>query len=232
MSVNHKNPTKVVTGVVRLSYANVWEPASINGSNPKYSVSLIIPKTDTKTIDAINAAVDAAIKDGAAKFGGKIPNKAALKLPLRDGDLERDDEAYKGAYFVNANSTTAPQIVDRSVQPILDRAEVYSGCYARVSINFYAYNSAGKRGVGCGLRAVMKTRDGEPLSNSVVTAAEFAGVGGVQPQAPAQGYATGQYGAAMPATPVPGYGGYPAGGVQPQAGYTPGQINPITGQPM
>ena len=93
MSINHKNPTKVVTGVVRLSYANVWEPASINGSNPKYSVSLIIPKTDTKTIDAINAAVDAAIKDGAAKFGGKIPNKAALKLPLRDGDLERDDEA-------------------------------------------------------------------------------------------------------------------------------------------
>ena len=89
MSANHKNPTKVVTGVVRLSYANVWEPASINGSNPKYSVSLIIPKTDTKTIDAINAAVDAAIKDGAAKFGGKIPNKAALKLPLRDGDLER-----------------------------------------------------------------------------------------------------------------------------------------------
>ena len=124
MSVDHKNPTKVVTGVVRLSYANVWEPASINGSNPKYSVSLIIPKTDTKTIDAINAAVDAAIKDGAAKFGGKIPNKAALKLPLRDGDLERDDEAYKGAYYiVNANSTTAPQIVDRSVQPILDRAE-------------------------------------------------------------------------------------------------------------
>ena len=143
MSANHKNPTKVVTGVVRLSYANVWEPASINGSNPKYSVSLIIPKTDTKTIDAINAAVDAAIKDGAAKFGGKIPNKAALKLPLRDGDLERDDEAYKGAYFVNANSTTAPQIVDRAVQPILDRAEVYSGCYARVSINFYAFNSNG-----------------------------------------------------------------------------------------
>ena len=77
----------------------------------------------------------------------------------------------------------------------------------------------------------MKTRDGEPLSNSVVTAAEFAGVGGVQ-ATPTQGYATGQYGAAMPATPIPGYGGYPAGGVQPQAGYAPGQINPITGQPM
>ena len=147
MSTTQKSTTKVVTGIVRLSYANVWEPASINGSNPKYSVSLIIPKSDTKTIAAINAAVDAAIKEGAAKFGGKIPNKAALKLPLRDGDVEREDEAYQGAYFVNANSTTAPQIVDRSVQPILDRNEVYSGCYARVSINFYAFNSNGNRGV-------------------------------------------------------------------------------------
>ena len=86
---NKMNSTKVVTGVVRLSYANVWEPASINGSNPKYSVSLIIPKSDKQTLDAINAAVDAAIKEGVAKFGGKIPNKAALKLPLRDGDTER-----------------------------------------------------------------------------------------------------------------------------------------------
>ena len=103
---NKMNSTKVVTGVVRLSYANVWEPASINGSNPKYSVSLIIPKSDKQTLDAINAAVDAAIKEGVAKFGGKIPNKAALKLPLRDGDTERDDEAYKNSFFVNANSTT------------------------------------------------------------------------------------------------------------------------------
>ena len=174
MSANHKNLTKVVTGVVRLSYANVWEPASINGSNPKYSVSLIIPKTDAKTIDAINAAVDAAIKDGAAKFGGKIPNKAALKLPLRDGDLERDDEAYKGAYFVNANSTTAPQIVDRSVQPILDRAEVYSGCYARVSVNFYAFNSNGNRGIACGLGNIQKVRDGEPLGGRSSAADDFA----------------------------------------------------------
>ena len=133
---NKMNSTKVVTGVVRLSYANVWEPASINGSNPKYSVSLIIPKSDKQTLDAINAAVDAAIKEGVAKFGGKIPNKAALKLPLRDGDTERDDEAYKNSFFVNANSTTAPQIVDRSVQPILDRSEVYSGCYAMTSPMF------------------------------------------------------------------------------------------------
>ena len=168
------NNTKVVTGVVRLSYANVWEPTSINGGTPKYSVSLIIPKSDKKTIDAINAAVDAAIKDGASKFGGKIPSKAALKLPLRDGDTEREDEAYKDSYFVNANSTTAPQIVDRSVQPILDRAEVYSGCYARVSINFYAFNSNGNRGIACGLGNIQKVRDGEPLGGRSSAAEDFA----------------------------------------------------------
>ena len=173
MSAN-KNTTKVVTGVVRLSYANVWEPVSINGGTPKYSVSLIIPKSDTKTIEAINAAVNTAIKEGAAKFGGKIPNKAALKLPLRDGDVERDDEAYKGAYFVNANSTSAPQIVDRAVQPILDRSEVYSGCYARVSINFYAFNSSGNRGIACGLGNIQKVRDGEPLGGKSSAAADFA----------------------------------------------------------
>lgn len=171
---NQNNTTKVVTGVVRLSYANVWEPASINGGTPKYSVSLIIPKDDEKTLTAINAAIDAAIKEGAPKFGGKIPNRAALKLPLRDGDTERDDEAYKGSYFVNANSTTAPQIVDRTVQPILDRAEVYSGCYARVSINFYAFNTNGNRGVACGLGNIQKVKDGDPLGGKSSAAADFA----------------------------------------------------------
>ena len=168
------NTTKVVTGIVRLSYANIWEPASVNGGTPKYSVSLIIPKSDTKTIAAINAAVDAAIKQGAAKFGGKIPNKAALKLPLRDGDTEREDEAYKDSYFVNANSTTAPQIVDRAVQPILDRSEVYSGCYARVSVNFYAFNSNGNRGIACGLGNIQKIRDGEPLGGKSSAVSDFS----------------------------------------------------------
>lgn len=78
---NKTNSTKIVTGIVRLSYANVWEPASINGSNPKYSVSLIIPKSDTKTIADINAAVDAAIKDGAAKFGGQNPQQGSSQAP-------------------------------------------------------------------------------------------------------------------------------------------------------
>ena len=168
------NATKVVTGKVRLSYAHVWEPVSINDSKPKYSVSLVIPKSDKETIKKINAAVDAAIEEGIAKFGGKKPNKAALKLPLRDGDTERDDEVYKNCFFVNANSTTAPQIVDRTVQPILDREEVYSGCYARVSINFYAYNTNGNKGIACGLGNIQKIADGEPLGGRTSAKDDFS----------------------------------------------------------
>lgn len=169
-----KNPTKVITGIVRLSYANIWEPKSINGSAEKYSASLIIPKSDTKTIAAINAAVDAAIEEGKGKFGGKVPNKVALKLPLRDGDIDRpDDEAYANSYFVNANSNTAPQIVDKQVNPIMDRSEVYSGVYTRVSINFYAFNSNGNKGVACGLGNIQKVRDGEPLGGRSNAADDF-----------------------------------------------------------
>jgi hypothetical protein len=170
-----KNPTKVVTGIVRLSYANVWEAKSINGGAEKFSVSLIIPKSDTKTISAINAAVDAAIEEGKGKFGGKVPNKAALKLPMRDGDIDRpDDEAYADSFFINANSNTAPQIVDRNVNPILEHSEVYSGIYARVSINFYAFNANGNRGVACGLGNIQKVRDGEPLGGRTNASDDFA----------------------------------------------------------
>lgn len=169
------NPTKVVTSVVRLSYANVWEPKSINGGAEKYSVSLIIPKSDTKTLTAVQKAIDAAIEEGRGKFGGKIPNKSALKLPLRDGDIDRpDDEAYANCYFVNANSSTAPEIVDKARDPILNRSEVYSGVYARVSINFYAFNSNGNRGIACGLGNIQKVRDGEPLGGKTSAADDFA----------------------------------------------------------
>lgn len=169
------HPTKVVTGVVRLSFANVHEPKSINGGTEKYSVSLIIPKSDTKTITAINKAIEAAIEEGRGKFGGKIPSKSALKLPLRDGDIERpDDEAYADSYFVNANSNTAPEIVDLSRNPIMSRSEVYSGVFARVSINFYAFNSNGNRGVACGLGNIQKIRDGEPLGGKTSAADDFA----------------------------------------------------------
>lgn len=164
------NPTRVVTGIVRLSFANVWEPKSINGSDPKYSVSLLIPKTDTETVKAIEAAIEAAIQAGIGKFGGKRPPAGALKLPLRDGDTEREDEAYAGHFFLNANSKNPPQIVDAQVAPILDRGEVYSGCYARVSINFYAFNTNGNRGIAVGLGNIQKIRDGEPLSGGNISA--------------------------------------------------------------
>ena len=172
----NNSKTKVVTGTVRLSYANVWEPKSINGGAEKYSVSLIIPKSDKKTIAAINAAVDAAIDEGLAKFGGKKPNKAAIKLPLRDGDTERNDEAYPDSYFVNANSQTPPQIVDQNVNPIMDRSEIYSGVYARVSISFYAFNSNGNKGVACGLGNIQKVRDGQPLGNRSSAEDDFTAI--------------------------------------------------------
>lgn len=166
----NQNPTRVVTGVVRLSFANIWEPKSINGGDPKYSVSLLIPKNDTETVKAIEAAIEVAIQAGIGKFGGKRPPIGALKLPLRDGDTEREDEAYAGHFFLNANSKNPPQIVDTQVAPILDRGEVYSGCYARVSINFYAFNTNGNRGVAVGLGNIQKIRDGEPLSGGNISA--------------------------------------------------------------
>lgn len=166
------NPTRVVTGEVRLSYAHLFEPQSIQGSKPKYSVSLIIPKSDKETIGKIERAIDAAIDAGIGKFGGKRPNKAALKLPLRDGDTERDDEAYAGCFFVNANSTLPPEVVDQDLNPVLSPAEVYSGCYARVSLSFYAFNTNGNRGIACGLGNVQKLRDGEPLGGGRMSAAD------------------------------------------------------------
>ena len=111
------NPTKVITGVkTRWSYANVWQAKSINGGAPKYSVSLIIPKSDTKTVTAVKNAIQAAYDEGQSKLKGNsksVPALTAIKTPLRDGDAERpDDEAYKDCYFINANSATAPGIVD------------------------------------------------------------------------------------------------------------------------
>lgn len=166
--------TKVITGKnTRLSYFHGWEPTSINGGPERYSVSVLIPKDDKETVKAINDAVDAAIEEGIAKFGGKKPNKAAIKIPLRDGDTEREDEAYAGHWFINANSKTAPQIVDKAVKPILDRDEVYSGCYARVSLNFYAFNSNGNKGIACGLGNIQKIRDGESLGGRSSAADDF-----------------------------------------------------------
>ena len=173
------NPTKVITGVnTRWSYVNAWDPKSINGGTPKYSVSLIIPKDDVATVNKIKAAIEAAYREGESKLKGNgktVPALSVLKTPLRDGDLERpDDEAYANSYFVNANSSTAPGIVDADRQPIIERSEVYSGVYGRASINFYAFNSNGNKGIACGLNNLQKIRDGEPLGGKASAESDFA----------------------------------------------------------
>lgn len=173
------NPTKVITGVkTRWSYANVWQAKSINGSAPKYSVSLIIPKSDTKTVTAVKNAIQAAYEEGQSKLKGNsksVPALTAIKTPLRDGDAERpDDEAYKDSYFINANSATAPGIVDTARNPIIEHSEVYSGVYGRASINFYAFNSNGNRGIACGLNNLQKISDGEPLGGKTRSEDDFA----------------------------------------------------------
>lgn len=164
-----KNDTKVVTGVVRLSYANLFEPKSINGSDPKYSVSLIIPKSDKQMVKVLEQAIENAKELGKSKWGGKIPSN--LKLPLRDGDEDRpEDEAYENSYFINANSERAPQVVGTEKDKATGKAiplgpdEVYSGCYARASINFYPFNVNGNKGVACSLISIQKIDDGEPLA--------------------------------------------------------------------
>lgn len=130
---------------------------------PKYSVSIIIPKADTAQLDMARAAIEEAKQNGKnSKFGGKFP--ANLKLPLRDGDTDRpDDAAYKDSFFVTASSAQKPGIVDRKKQEITAESEVYSGMYANVSVNFYPFNAAGSKGVACGLNHIQKVKDGEPL---------------------------------------------------------------------
>lgn len=174
---NQSANTKLTTGVVRLSYAHVWEPSAIQeGQEKKYSCSIIISKDDKATLAKIEAATTAATQLGiSGKFGGKKPAK--LKLPLRDGDEERpEDEAYANCFFLNASSKTKPGIVDKNVNPILDQEEVYSGCYARVSLNFYPFDTNGNKGVAVGLGNIQKVKDGEALGGRSNPEEDFAEV--------------------------------------------------------
>jgi len=163
MSTVTAKSTKVVTGKVRFSYLHVFEPVAVqDGQDKKYSASLIIPKSDTATIKKIKDAIDAAKEEGKAKLGGKIP--ANLKTPLRDGDVDRpDDKAYKNAYFINVSSKNKPGLVDKDLNPILSQDDMYSGCYGRASINFYAFAVSGSKGIAAGLNNLQKLADGEPL---------------------------------------------------------------------
>lgn len=177
-----ENSTKVVTGKVRFCYVNVFEPTAMNeGDTPKYNICILIPKTDTKTLEKINKAIEAAKQAGKAKLAdknGKIPSN--LKLPLRDGDDERgDDPAFEDMYFINANSQRKPSIVDKELNPIMEKEEFYSGCYGRVSINFYAFNASSK-GIAAGLNNLQKLEDGEMLAGGSTAEEDFGGDNAVQ----------------------------------------------------
>ena len=174
-----KNPLKVITGPdTRWSYVNVWEPKSINGGPAKYSISLIIPKDDFSTVEKIKAAIQAAYEEGAGKLRGNsktVPPLTSIKTPLRDGDIERpDDPVYADCYFINANSSTAPGIVDADRNPILNRSEIYSGVYGRASISFFSFNVNGNRGIACSLNNLQKIRDGKPLGGKPSAETDFA----------------------------------------------------------
>lgn len=243
-SMYNNVPTKVLTGECRLSYVNLVAPR-VNGTDPsatpKYSVTLLIPKTDTAVKQNIDASIEAAAVDAQNKLWGGV-RPPVMPIPIHDGDGVRDNGTpygpeCKGCWVITASTQNKPQVVHQSdINTELLPQDIYSGMYARVTINFFGYNRAGKRGVGCGLGNVMKTRDGEPLAGGASAAADFAGIGQTV-GAPA----TPGYGAAMPATP--GQMSYPNTGMTPPApapsysqpaapmGLQPGAINPLTGQP-
>ncbi len=177
-----KNPTKVITGKSTVfSYLTINEPKTpIGGGTPKYSTSLIIPKSDTETIRKIRDAIKAAYDEGQNKLKGNskyVPALEDLKTPLRDGDKERPgDEAYRDSYFLNASSTSKPGAVDAGLNPIIDPSELYSGIIGRASINFFAFNTNGNKGIACGLNNIQKLRDGTPLGGHSRPEMDFAGL--------------------------------------------------------
>lgn len=163
---NQAQTTKVVTNLVRFSYLHIFEPKSIDGqSEAKYSMVILIPKSDKKLIKKVKAAIEAAKEAGKTKLAdknGKIP--ANLKTPLRDGDEERpDQEEYEGMLFINATSKTKPGVVDKDLNEVLDSSEVYSGCWGRVSVNFFAFSVNGNKGIACGLNNIQKIKDDDYL---------------------------------------------------------------------
>lgn len=154
----------------RLSYANLFEPKGFPGQEPKYSTACLIPKDDEATIKVIKAAInEAANRDKDKKWGGKIPKD--LRSPLRDGDEDRpEDEIYEGHFFLNANAQAKrqPKLMTRVKGQEATEDDLYSGVYAVVVVNFFGYNTSGNKGIGVGLLAVQKLKDGEALAGGKV----------------------------------------------------------------
>lgn len=162
---------KIVVQGVRFSYVHVFEPTAITEDGPrKYNISIIIPKSNTKALEKIRKAIELTFNDSVGFFGGKLPK--VWKNPLRDGDTEKEDEAYNDSMFLSANSQFRPGVVDKDCQPIIDPEEFYSGCYGNVSINFYPFNVNGNKGIACGLCNIQKMKDGERLGGNGASAEE------------------------------------------------------------
>ena len=171
--MSQTNETKVVTGRVRFSYVNVFTPTSVQeGGEKNYNICILIPKKDKKQIAKLEAAIEAAVEKGVQKWGGK-PKK--IKLPLRDGDDEKEGEEWEGMLFLNAKSNRKPQIVDEDRNPITDQEDFYSGCWGRASLNFYPYDYNGTKGVAVGLNNLQKLEDGERLGGDFSSAEDDFG---------------------------------------------------------
>ena len=237
-------PTRVLTGECRLSYCNLTTPrAAQQGGEPKYSVTLLIPKTDVATKADIDAAIQAAANEALSKvWNGARPPQ--LRVPIYDGDGVRPSgvpfgDECKGHWVMTASTKNKPQVVGiDNINCELAPSDIYSGMYARVTIRFFGYSNSGNKGIGCGLGNVMKTRDGEALAGSASASVDFAGVGAAPAAAPA-------YGVNPTAPAAPAYGVNPAAPAAPAyqppapgpAAATPpwntaSGVNPITGQPM
>lgn len=216
--------SNLVTGKVRFSYVCVFEPRAVIGGDEKYSITLLIPKTDTNTYQRIMAEINKTLQENLAEtFKGIMPTNPSL--PIYDGDgLRPSGEPFgpecKGHWVISAKSNSAPEVVDANCNPIMSKNELYSGCYGRASIRFYAYNKNGNKGVGCGLGNVQKLEDGQPLDGRTTAAEDFGAPMQANPIQP-------QY--QMPTQPV--VPKYPQTQIQnnPVLG---GKIDPITGQPL
>lgn len=217
----------MLTGVFRASYTYVFQPqVPKDGGEPKYSVTMLIPKSDVATYQAVQAEINQALQAGVQKaFNGQMPSKPML--PIHDGDGTRKDgdpfgEECRGCWVLKASSKTRPAVVDINIQPIIDPNAFYSGCYARASINFFAYNVNGNKGIGCGLNNIQKIADGEPLSGRPTAEDDFGGSNAWNGPAT---YGT-QFRASL-AAPSGSQGGYsqgipPQAPPVPQAGYVQG----------
>lgn len=201
-----------ITGV-RFSYCNLFQPkAPYNNpqGGPKYSCTVLVPKTNTAAKAAIDQAVAAAIEAGvSAKWSGIRPPQPAICVHDGDGPRPSDGSAFgeecRGCWVFTASSKQAPFVVDAQVQPIIDPTQVYSGMWGNVNVNFFAYNSAGKKGIGCGLNGVQKTGDGDPLGSRVTAQEAFQPVAAAPAAARGTpgGYGTAAWGNVDPITGLP-----------------------------